>query len=121
MKSVRKPILRLAAIVLPLPIVWFSASQGVAKAQTHIPPAQQAAPTAAQRFKNLQVLGDIPASELLRTMHFIRASLGVRCDHCHVTDGQRYELDDRPAKAKAREMIRMVRRINAEQFDERRV
>jgi hypothetical protein len=35
-------------------------------------------------FKNIQVLKGIPADQLIPTMQFITASLGVECDFCHV-------------------------------------
>ena len=50
-------------------------------------------------------------------MFFFRYSLGVNCTHCHIF-GQ-FEQDAKPAKAKAREMIKMVMAINKEHFDGR--
>ena len=82
-------------------------------AQT-VPPATPAdkpkEPTAAQQFKNIQVLKDVPVREWFPTMAFISGSLGVGCDHCHVNP---FPKDDKPAKARAREMMRMVQQINA--------
>src|SRR5271165_5210748 len=37
-----------------------------------------------QQFKNLQVLKNISPEQLIPTMQFISASLGVQCDFCHV-------------------------------------
>lgn len=76
------------------------------------PPAQQ---TAAQRFKNIQIFKDIPATQLEPTMAFISGSLGVRCNYCHVP-GQ-FEKDDKPTKAAARRMIRMVLDLNKGSFN----
>jgi len=85
-------------------------------AQT-VPPATPAdkpkEPTAAQQFKNIQVLKDVPVREWFPTMAFISGSLGVGCDHCHVNP---FPKDDKPAKARAREMMRMVQQINAQNF-----
>ena len=67
---------------------------------------QPATQTAAQRFKNIQIFKDIPATQLEPTMAFISGSLGVRCNYCHVP-GQ-FEKDDKPTKLAARRMIKMV-------------
>ncbi|MGH9455420.1 MAG: hypothetical protein ACRD2O_15775, partial [Terriglobia bacterium] len=69
----------LAAGALAVGLVIASA---VAPAQPR--PAQsgastQAAPkTAGEAFKNVQILKDIPANQLIPTMQFISTSLGVR-------------------------------------------
>jgi len=71
--------------------------------------------TAEQVNKNIQVFKGLPASKLRNTMFFFRYSLGVNCNYCH-TFGQ-FELDTKPPKAKAREMIRMVSEINKNHFE----
>ncbi|HKY42329.1 MAG TPA: c-type cytochrome [Pyrinomonadaceae bacterium] len=76
------------------------------------PPATQ---TAGQRFKNIQIFKDIPATQLDPTMAFISGSLGVRCNYCHVP-GQ-FEKDDKPTKVAARRMIRMVLDLNKGSFN----
>lgn len=76
---------------------------------------QPATQTAAQRFKNIQIFKDIPATQLDPTMAFISGSLGVRCDYCHVT-GQ-FEKDDKPTKLAARRMIKMVFEVNKGDFN----
>jgi hypothetical protein len=42
------------------------------------------AKTTDQAFKNIQTLKGIPADQLIPTMQFIAASLGVECEYCHV-------------------------------------
>jgi len=74
--------------------------------------------TAAQEFKNIQVLKDIPADELIPTMQFITASLGVECEFCHVE--RQMDKDDKKTKKTAREMIRMVLAINQNNFSGQR-
>src|SRR5215470_10733676 len=69
--------------------------------------------SAGQEFKNIQVLKDLPASQLRQAMTFFASSLGVNCDHCHV---QPFERDEKQAKQTARQMIAMMQRINAENF-----
>jgi hypothetical protein len=70
--------------------------------------------TAGQAFKNIQVLKNIPADELIPTMQFIGASLGVECDYCHVE--RQMEKDDKKSKKTAREMMQMVHAVNQNNF-----
>lgn len=70
-------------------------------------------------FKNVQVLKGLNDEQLNNTMHFVATSLGVSCDHCHVTTEQGnwpMERDDKQAKRTAREMMRMTLAINAQNF-----
>jgi photosynthetic reaction center cytochrome c subunit len=95
---------------------------GVAVANV-LTPAQSAAnmaapgKTAAQVYKNIQVLNDIPADQLLPTMQFMATSLGVRCSFCHV-EGD-FSKDDKPTKHTARKMIRMELAIDQANFNGR--
>src|SRR5215475_13414860 len=63
-----------------------------------------------QAFKNIKILKDLPADQLIPIMRKIDASLGVRCDFCHVvTNGpgrrhEGFEKDDKPMKNVARQM-----------------
>jgi hypothetical protein len=70
--------------------------------------------TAEQRFKNIQVFKNLPATQLDPTMAFISGSLGVRCSYCHVNQ---FEKDDKPTKVAARRMIQMVLNINKGNFN----
>lgn len=70
-------------------------------------------PTAAQQFKNIQVLKKLPASKLIPFMREISASLGVRCDFCHVMGA--FQKDTKPTKRIARQMIQMVQFLNAKE------
>ena len=67
-------------------------------------------------FKNIQILRGVPSQQLLPIMNFMRVSLGVRCDYCHVAEDGKYQLDDRAPKRRAREMILMTRRLNESAF-----
>ncbi len=71
--------------------------------------------TAVQQFKNIQVLKDIPADQLIPAMQFITASLGVECQFCHVEGA--FEKDDKKPKVTARKMIEMMIIINQDNFD----
>ena len=70
--------------------------------------------TAAAKFKNVKLLGDLPASRFLDTMRFFSESLGTNCMHCHV-QGQ-FDSDEKKEKVFARTMISMNREINTGTF-----
>jgi tetratricopeptide (TPR) repeat protein len=81
--------------------------------------AQHAAPSNEPRPENLKVLPkDISRTELIALMGQFTRALGVRCSFCHVTEQEkpdaknRFALDDKPAKNKARAMMEMTRDIN---------
>jgi hypothetical protein len=71
--------------------------------------------TLGQTGKNVKVLTDLPESQTFLVMNFISASLGVRCDHCHVNEGGDkwvWESDAKPEKLTARRMMQMQIDIN---------
>ena len=70
--------------------------------------------TAEQTFKNIVQLKGTPADQLIPTMQFISASLGVECNFCHVEG--KMDSDDKPAKKTAREMMAMMATLNRESF-----
>lgn len=65
-------------------------------------------------YKNIQVLKGIPSDQLIPTMRFISASLGVECSYCHVQD--HLDKDDKKPKQIARDMIRMMVAIDKDSF-----
>jgi photosynthetic reaction center cytochrome c subunit len=73
--------------------------------------------TAEQLFKNIQALKGVPAEQVIPTMQFISASLGVECEFCHVE--HQMEKDDKKEKQTARKMIAMELAINKGNFDEK--
>jgi hypothetical protein len=76
----------------------------------------KAAPKLAEEeYKNIQVLKGIPAEQLIPTMQFIAASLGVECEHCHVEHAN--EKDDKKPKLIARKMMTMMMAINKDNFE----
>jgi hypothetical protein len=89
-----------------------------APSQTPAAPAVAGEKTLGQTGKNVQVLKDLPESQLGTVMNFVAASLGKRCDYCHVNkDGTWvWESDDKPEKQTAREMMKMVLAINKSTF-----
>lgn len=101
--------------VLALGFFWTAAARSGQSAQSSQPgTGDSAQQTAEQKFKNIQVLKGIPADQLLPTMFFISASLGVECDFCHL---EQREKDDKKAKQTARKMIQMQMAINKENFE----
>jgi hypothetical protein len=71
--------------------------------------------TVEQTRKNIQVLKGLPESQLFPLMNFMSASLGVRCDYCHVNEGDDkwvWESDAKPEKVTARRMMLMQIEIN---------
>jgi len=68
---------------------------------------------AGEVFKNIQVLKDMPASQLGQAMDFMAASLGVACDFCHTSA---MESDEKSTKLTTRQMIVMTAGINKQWF-----
>src|SRR5260221_5044459 len=82
------------------------------------PPKTPAAPgtkLAEEEFKNIQALKGIPAEQVIPSMQFIAASLGVECEYCHVAHAN--EKDDKKTKVTARKMINMMMAINKDNFE----
>lgn len=64
-------------------------------------------------FKNIQSMKGVPATRLLRIMDVAYSqSLGVSCGHCHNT--AKWDSDEKKTKQIARDMGKMVRRVNME-------
>ncbi len=83
--------------------------------------AQPVEQTMEQRYKNIQVLKGLPASQMRPMMNYISASLGVNCAFCHVRNGDQWEFDkdDINHKKIARRMIQMTMDINKNSFQGR--
>lgn len=88
-----------------------AAAVGARAQQSQPAPAEK---TAAQQFKNIQVLKDVPASQLIPGMRYITTALGVQCNYCHV-DGN-FAADDKQPKQTARQMMTMLLAINNNNF-----
>ncbi len=84
----------------------------VSLTQTVAPGAEK---KAGEAFKNVQVLKDIPANQLIPAMQFITSSLGVQCEYCHVENA--FEKDDKKTKQIARKMMQMQFAIDTNNFD----
>src|SRR2546425_2467200 len=112
-----KTQIKLGIVALAVTLCSLSAGNWVAG---RAGPQQEDKP-AEQVNKNIQVFEGLPNSQLLTVMHFMRTSLGVRCDYCHVAENGKYWMDDKPAKQTARRMLQMVFEINKANFGGRTV
>src|SRR5262249_60488537 len=63
-------------------------------------------------FKNVKVLGEVPAARLMRTMQAFTHALGVSCTKCHVAD--HWDSEEKDEKETTRAMMKMTRAINEE-------
>jgi hypothetical protein len=96
-------------------------SQGQPQAQTQrsAQPGGEEKAGQSKQFTNIQVLKDIPADQLIPSMQFISAALGVDCGFCHVTGKGHpdFASDDKRSKKTAREMMTMTMAINQNNFN----
>ncbi len=75
--------------------------------------------TAGQKFKNIQVLNDMPADQLGKVMNIMSASLGFNCTGCHVSFEKDFDKDDNEHKVIARKMLAMTFDLNKRYFNGR--
>lgn len=94
---------------------------GIALARAQSAPPKPMSETGAapklaeEEYKNIQALKGIPAEQVIPSMQFIAASLGVECEYCHVP--RQMDKDDKKPKVTARKMINMMMAINKENFE----
>ena len=97
--------------ILILMSVWIAVQVPAAPAGAPQPPPYT--PQNLQHFPK-----DIPREQLVQRMREFSFALGVRCQYCHVDDPKQpmnfalFALDDKPAKVKARAMLKMVDQLN---------
>lgn len=118
MKMVRPNVVLVLGGIMPG--LMLSAAGALAQSGAmQTPPRGASAPKLAEeQFKNIQALKGIPADQLIPSMQFISASLGVECEFCHVHGA--FEKDDKKPKVTARKMIGMMMTINKENFEAHR-
>lgn len=93
-----------------------------AAAQAPQTPPAATGPMAPERFKDIQVLTDVPADQLLMTMRYFVIATGIQCSGCHQTDAATGQLNpsvDSRGKTTARGMINLVKTVNAGNFGAR--
>ncbi|MDX2040386.1 MAG: c-type cytochrome [Acidobacteriota bacterium] len=91
------------------------------QAQQPAQPQAAAEETMEQKYKNIQALKGLPASQMRAMMNYISASTGMTCAECHVKNGDQwaFEKDDNNHKVIARRMITMTMEINKASFNGR--
>ncbi|HZS45429.1 MAG TPA: c-type cytochrome [Blastocatellia bacterium] len=75
--------------------------------------------TAGETYKNIQVLTDLKdgsTADFIGAMQFISGSLSVDCNYCHAGPFSNYSSDEKETKRIARNMIKMTRAINENNF-----
>jgi Photosynthetic reaction centre cytochrome C subunit len=75
--------------------------------------------TAAQKFKSIKVLNDMPSDQMGKVMNQMSSSLGVNCAFCHASNDGDYEKEGNEHKNTAREMITMTFELNKKYFNGR--
>src|SRR5467141_2933731 len=103
------------SLLLAIAGAW---AQSTAPNETRTPAAAAGPKLAEEEFKNIQALKGVPADQVIPSMQFIAASLGVECEYCHVAHAN--EKDDKKPKVTARKMINMMMAINRDNFEGRR-
>jgi len=106
MKRTLLKSIALALSLVALFLIFDNRSEVVRATKVQSPPAK----TVEQVQKNIKVLTGMPESQLIPVMNFFAASMGRRCNYCHVNNqGQwDYASDAKPEKTSAREMIKLV-------------
>ncbi len=69
---------------------------------------------AGEKFRNVQVLSEMPADEMGKVMNMISASLGVNCNFCH--EGTQFAKENVGKKDVARAMLTMTLGLNRDFF-----
>jgi hypothetical protein len=97
-------------LIVTLFLIFDNQSEAVRATKAQAPPQK----TVELVQKNIKVLTGLPQSQLIPVMNFFAASMGRRCNYCHVNNqGQwDYASDAKPEKTAAREMIKLVLDIN---------
>ena len=115
----RRPAMAVVAssLVLAATMLAAAAAQQAPAGRGQQGPPPPTGPMAPEKYKNIQVLTDVPADQLDLTMRYIVSATGIQCIQCHVQDAAtgewQYDKDDKNGKKTARKMIAMVKAINA--------
>ncbi len=109
----RQTLLKTIALgfsIVTLFLIFDNRSEVVRATKMQAPPEK----TVGQVGKNIKVLTAMPESQLIPAMNLFTASMGRRCNYCHVNNqGQwDYASDAKPEKTTARDMIKLVMDIN---------
>lgn len=105
----------LVCVTSLLGVMGITLARGQSTPPRPVPEAGAAPKLAEEEYKNIQALKGIPAEQVIPSMQFIAASLGVECEYCHVP--HQMDKDDKKTKVTARKMIGMMMAINKENFE----
>src|SRR5205085_4502976 len=109
----QRPLLKSIALTCSIVALFlvFDYPSEVVRATNAQPPQEK---TVEQVEKNIKVLTGMPQSQLIPVMNFFAASMGRRCNFCHVNNQDQwdYASDAKPEKTSAREMVKLVMDIN---------
>jgi hypothetical protein len=111
----KRTALKLMTLILTVAALFFVANdRSRVRASRSIDEPAPQEKTVEQVQKNIKVLTGMPQSQLIPVMNLFAASMGRRCNFCHVNNqGQwDYASDAKPEKNTAREMIKLVMDIN---------
>jgi photosynthetic reaction center cytochrome c subunit len=110
-----RPTFRVVAWGTSVSLLLAMAGAGAQSDAPKAPAAPAGRKLAEEEFKNIRALKGIPADQVIPSMQFIAASLGVECEYCHVAHAN--EKDDKKPKVTARKMINMMMAINIDNFE----
>lgn len=110
--------LRIAFLILCCTGLWLFLISGTSAQGPALTSQAPAEKSVDEVQKNIQVFKGLPQSQLIPVMNYMAASLGVRCNYCHVNKSGvwDYASDEKGEKKSAREMIAMVMGINKGTF-----
>lgn len=116
----KQNILKIFVLILAIGTllsVWVNRSAARNAGADLVGPAGQEK-TVEQVRKNIKVLTGMPDSQFIPVMNYFAASMGRRCNFCHVNNNGQwdYASDAKPEKNTAREMIKMVLDVNKSTF-----
>jgi photosynthetic reaction center cytochrome c subunit len=112
MRIAKQKSLVISVAALVITSVWIASARAENPESS---PQPSSSTPAEQIYKNIQVLKGVPSDQLIPTMQFISASLGVECGFCHVE--RHFDKDDKKPKQIARKMMKMITAINQSNFD----
>ncbi len=110
-----RPNVRLAVCGTSLSLLLAIAGAWAQSSAPKAPASPTGPKRAEEEYKNIQALKGIPADQVIPSMQFMAASLGVECEFCHVAHA--FEKDDKKPKFSARKMINMMMAINNDNFE----
>ncbi len=105
--------------VAAVAVLLIAAPQGMRAQPPQGGPQQPPAPTgpmAPEKYKNIQILTNVPAAQIDATMRYVAAATSFHCVDCHVQEASgdfSWEKDDKRTKQTARSMMKMVYGVNA--------